>query len=135
MSKSEENFGQTVRDELRAQDAARQVLGIGPGAGPEALKAAYHRAALAHHPDRNPKDRHAARKFQLVKCAYELLAHGRQCGSCLEELGSWPGGAGSGREPRKNAWQYFLWWQESYFIDPGPGRRHKAASDLKRRRP
>ena len=51
-----------------------EVLGVARHASPHALRAAYRRAALLHHPDRNPGDEAAATKrFQRIFAAYERL--------------------------------------------------------------
>ena len=38
------------------------------------LKSAYYKAALKHHPDRNPKDIGSTQKFQAAAAAYEFLS-------------------------------------------------------------
>ena len=50
------------------------TLGIGSDASPEDVKAAYRRAAMAHHPDRNPGDEEAAARFRAVQEAYDVLS-------------------------------------------------------------
>ena len=49
------------------------VLGVRRDASPAELRAAYHRLALAHHPDRNPGDPGAGERFKEVVLAYEVL--------------------------------------------------------------
>ena len=54
------------------------VLGVPRGAPDEEIKAAYRELALIHHPDRNPGNGAAAKKFMLVKEAYEILSDPRE---------------------------------------------------------
>jgi curved DNA-binding protein CbpA len=49
------------------------VLGVPRGAPDAEIKLAYRELALIHHPDRNPGNAAAAKKFLLVKEAYETL--------------------------------------------------------------
>ncbi|MBI3026267.1 MAG: J domain-containing protein, partial [Candidatus Tectomicrobia bacterium] len=49
------------------------VLGVRRDASPAELRAAYHRLALAHHPDRNPGDPRAEERFKEIVLAYEVL--------------------------------------------------------------
>jgi curved DNA-binding protein CbpA len=50
------------------------LLGIERTATADEVKAAYRRAAMEHHPDRNPGDDEAIKRFQQVKLAYEILS-------------------------------------------------------------
>jgi curved DNA-binding protein CbpA len=50
------------------------VLGVPRGAADEEIKLAYRELALIHHPDRNPGNGAAAKKFMLVKEAYDALS-------------------------------------------------------------
>lgn len=51
------------------------LLGVPRGTAPDKLKAAYLKAAMEHHPDRNPHDQEAADfKFKEVAWAYEKLS-------------------------------------------------------------
>ena len=50
------------------------VLRVPRAATAEEIKLAYRELALLHHPDRNPGNGAAAKKFMLVKEAYEILS-------------------------------------------------------------
>jgi molecular chaperone DnaJ len=49
------------------------LLGVERGADDAALKSAYRKAAMQHHPDRNPGDAAAESKFKAVNEAYDIL--------------------------------------------------------------
>jgi DnaJ-class molecular chaperone len=51
-----------------------EVLGVEQGASTEEIKAAYRRAAMKHHPDRNQGDDEAHAAFQDVQQAYDVLS-------------------------------------------------------------
>jgi molecular chaperone DnaJ len=50
------------------------ILGVPRTASEEEIKKAYRKAALKHHPDRNPGDAEAERKFKEAAEAYEVLS-------------------------------------------------------------
>jgi molecular chaperone DnaJ len=51
-----------------------QVLGVGRNASDEELKTAFRRLAREHHPDRNPNDPDAQRRFTEINGAYQVLS-------------------------------------------------------------
>lgn len=61
--------GSRSRDEMRALD----LLGLDSDAGFDEIKAAWRRLAKENHPDVKPGDAEAARRFQAVQTAYEVL--------------------------------------------------------------
>ena len=61
--------GSRSRDEMRALD----VLELDADADFEAIKAAHRRLAKANHPDLKRDDPEAAKRFQAVQTAYEVL--------------------------------------------------------------
>src|ERR1700742_4332169 len=50
-----------------------ETLGLQKGADQEALKKAYRKLAMQHHPDRNPGDKAAEQKFKELSEAYDVL--------------------------------------------------------------
>jgi hypothetical protein len=61
--------GSRSRDEMRALDA----LELDSDAEFKAVKAAHRRLAKANHPDLKPGDKEAAKRFQQVQAAYDVL--------------------------------------------------------------
>lgn len=51
-----------------------QVLGVSKDADDDAIKAAYRKLALEHHPDRNPDNAEAEQKFKEAAEAYDVLS-------------------------------------------------------------
>lgn len=49
------------------------VLGVKPGDSADTIKAAYRKLAKKYHPDSNPGDGEAAKKFGEIAEAYEVL--------------------------------------------------------------
>jgi len=61
--------GSRSRDEMRALD----VLELEVDASFDEIKATWRRLAKANHPDVKPNDGEAARRFQAIQTAYEVL--------------------------------------------------------------
>src|SRR5262245_49156860 len=51
-----------------------EVLGVGRDAPLEEIKKAYRQLALKYHPDRNPGDEDATKRFKEAAEAYEVLS-------------------------------------------------------------
>ncbi len=49
------------------------ILGVARGAGADELKKAYRKLAMQYHPDRNPNDASAEKKFKEINEAYDIL--------------------------------------------------------------
>jgi molecular chaperone DnaJ len=79
-----------------------EVLGVRKDAGEDDLKNAFRQKAKQFHPDRNPGDQEAEKKFKEIGEAYEVLkdpqkrAAYNQFGHAAFEGGRGPGGPGQG---------------------------------------
>jgi len=113
--KEDSEFMQRITSNLQARKAACKVLGVSEDADRTALKKAYRKASMKYHPDHNQQDIDAAKKFVLVKCAYELLAEDKPCPELLEQINNWEGVPEDGKYKLDNPWGHFLWWREKYF--------------------
>ncbi|MGN6543874.1 MAG: DnaJ C-terminal domain-containing protein [Aureliella sp.] len=79
-------------------------LEVGRTASPEEIQKAYRRLARKYHPDMNPEDAAAKKKFQQIQHAYDVLSDPEkrklydQFGPSFENIaaGAGPGGAGFG---------------------------------------
>lgn len=56
-----------------AQKDYYEILGVKKDASAEEIRKAYHQIAMKHHPDRNPGDEAAERKFKEAAEAYDVL--------------------------------------------------------------
>ena len=55
-----------------------EVLGVAKNATEAELKSAFRKAAMVHHPDRNPGDKDAEVKFKELNEAYQCLSDGQK---------------------------------------------------------
>lgn len=76
-------YDSTVQKEIRAAELELkkskrkdyyQILGIDKNADSGQIKKAYRKAAIVHHPDKNPDDTNAAERFKDIGEAYETLS-------------------------------------------------------------
>ena len=51
-----------------------EVLGVAKGATTDEIRSTYRKLALKFHPDRNPGDKEAERKFKEISAAYDVLS-------------------------------------------------------------
>ncbi|HRJ70065.1 MAG TPA: molecular chaperone DnaJ [Beijerinckiaceae bacterium] len=79
-----------------------EVLGVPKNADEAALKSAFRKLAMQHHPDKNPGDKAAEAKFKELNEAYQVLSDGQKRAAydrfghqAFEQGGGGPGGFGT----------------------------------------
>ncbi|KAJ9590760.1 hypothetical protein L9F63_016276 [Diploptera punctata] len=96
------------------------VLGVSRNAAGKDIKKAYYQLAKKYHPDTNKSDPDAARKFQEVSEAYEVLSDDNKrkqydsWGTTSEQMGMGGGGGGMGASGQN----FNQHWQFRSTIDP-----------------
>ncbi len=114
-----------------------ELLDLGRDAGADEIKKAYRKLAMKHHPDRNPGNKGAERKFKQVGEAYEVLkddqkraAYDRFGHAAFEQGGPGPGGFPGGGVPGGGFASGFADIFDEMFGDfvHGGGQRASAAS-------
>lgn len=108
-------FQDGIAREIEAERIARRILGIGETASQDEIKRAWRKACHATHPDRNPDDPHAQRRFRVVNCAYQLLVHGTPCDELSDESEGQRTSPPDSKYNLDNEWGSFLWWREKFF--------------------
>jgi DnaJ-class molecular chaperone len=77
-----------------------KTLGVARSASDDEIQKAYRKLARKYHPDKNPDDASAKKKFQEVQSAFDLLRDPEkrqrydQFGDAYDQMGGGPGGAG-----------------------------------------
>ncbi|MCW5747424.1 MAG: molecular chaperone DnaJ [Alphaproteobacteria bacterium] len=78
------------------------LLGVGRSASADEIKKAYRKLAMQFHPDRNPDDKAAEKKFKEINHAYDILKDEQKraaydrFGAAAFEGGAGPNGPGAG---------------------------------------
>ena len=112
------------------------VLGVGKGADNNSLKSAYRKLAMKYHPDKNPGDAAAEKKFKEISEAYEVLSNPEKK-AAYDQYGheAFNGSAGQGgfSEGFNSGFGSFSDIFEDFFGDVGGQRneRLKRGEDLK----
>jgi DnaJ-class molecular chaperone len=81
------------------------TLGVSRGANADEIQKAYRKLARKYHPDMNPDDKAAQKKFKEVQHAYDVLSDEKkrkmydQFGPGFEQMGQGGGGPRSGQVP------------------------------------
>src|SRR5471032_3248294 len=76
-----------------AQDFYEQ-LGCSRTASADDLKKAYRKLAMQHHPDRNPGDKEAEKRFKELNHAYDILKDSDKPAAFDGSMGAGPGAGG-----------------------------------------
>ncbi len=88
---------------------ARTILSIDEKASLQDIKKAFWMKAMVTHPDRNPKDKEAEKKFNNLVNAYEFLTKGKEYSIDFNTKNDNIG------QYLATTWGYFCWWKDNYF--------------------
>ena len=94
---------------------ARQVIGVPEGVSRREIRRAWRKRCLETHPDRNPGDPDAERRFRLVNCAYRLLTDGTPCDELMTHSAAQGQPPSHSKYDLTNTWGFYLWWRERFF--------------------
>lgn len=72
-SKYNKNHLRNNKKKVVKDSSFYQLLNVPVDASNHQIKQAYHRQAIKLHPDKNPLDKHATHKFQLISSVYQTL--------------------------------------------------------------
>lgn len=103
-----------------------EILGVQKSADDAALKAAFRKLAMQHHPDKNPGDKQAELKFKELNEAYQVLSDPQKraaydrFGHKAFENGGGPGGPGNA-----DFGDFMSDIFESFFGGGGPGGQRR----------
>ena len=103
-----------LRKQIKGEQLARQILGVGTTASAEELRHAWRRRAKELHPDNNEESSEAARRFKIARVAYRCLQGNGDCAQLLEMEGV-EEAAGEENGGRENHWAYYLGWKDRFF--------------------
>ena len=113
------------------------VLGVSKSADESSLKSAYRKLAMKYHPDRNPGDTNAEKKFKEVSEAYDVLSNPEKK-AAYDQYGheAFSGGSGQGfSEGFSSGFGSFSDIFEDFFGDmsgrQGNNEQRKKGEDLK----
>ena len=109
------SFQDRIRREMEGREIACRILGVDERACEHELKRAWRKACKENHPDRNPADPDAGRRFAAINCAYRLLAYGEPCETLVEDNPTRQAMSADGKYRLDNAWGLFLWWRDRFF--------------------
>lgn len=117
-----------------------KVLGVDKNATTDDIKKAYRKLARKHHPDLNPNDKEAHKKFQQINEANEVLSdpenrkkydqygkdwkHGEEFEKARQQQGRYPGATAGGGQAYSESFsdEDFSDFFSSIFGRPGSGR-------------
>ena len=109
------SFQERIAREAELRNRALSLLGLSESASSEDIRRAWRQECMRTHPDRNPGDPEARKKFNMVNCAYRFLVDRTPC----RELEKYPDNSGSPANDADdlpdNQWGAFLWWREKFF--------------------
>ena len=111
----ESDFQDDIARHVEAQRTALAILEMEEGASREEVKQAFRRAALANHPDRNPDDAGAQRRFIAVHHAYRYLTGDTSVEATLRGMKQRMPQIQDAKYDLNTDWGFFLWWRDRYF--------------------
>lgn len=105
-----------------------QLLGVSKSASDAEIKAAYRKAALKYHPDRNPGDKTAEDRFKAASEAYAVLSDGekRRIYDQFGHAGLGGQGFGGGQDAQDIFSSFGSIFEDFFGFSGGGGRRRGA---------